>query len=99
VEIGEKYKTENFFKKSVSLKKEITELQRNMLFQRIKEYNKFYKTSFFVCYKKMGEADLYKLEKIDGGISSSIISKIKKIGQQSGLIIDLNYQICLFSHH
>lgn len=95
-EIGDSYKGYSFFKKQVTLRKEISSLSKSLLLQRIKLYNEFYKTSFRVTYIQAGEADLYTLTKIEGGIESSITSKVKKLRKKIKDFIEINGQYSLF---
>ena len=95
-EIGDSYKEISFFKKQVSIRRDVSSLSRNLLFQRIKSYNNFYGTNFYVTYIQVGTADLYKLEKIEGGINSSITSKIKRLRKKITDFIEIDGQYSLF---
>jgi hypothetical protein len=95
-EIGEKYKETSFFKKKVSLKTELSLTQKINLFTRIKAYNSFYGTNFFVSFEQLGESEIFTLKKITGGIDSSVVSKVKKIIKETGNYLDYSGQFLLF---
>ncbi len=59
--IGDKYMRDAFFKRKVGVHKQVSLLQRNIIFGRVKKYNEFYGTSFWITYQQVGEADLYEL--------------------------------------
>ena len=86
-EVGQKYLQTEFFKKTLKIKNDdlLSAEQKKHVFHKVKLYNAFYRTHFFVSYKPAGESTSFIVNEITGGIEPSeektFVEKIKETAQ------------------
>ena len=68
-----------FLKKEIGIyKKEVSGLQKTLIFSKLKKYNAYYKTKFSITFDQVGEANLWKIDSITGGSENTIIESLEE---------------------